>query len=234
MADDRSLTDEQSVRHDLSSVIGHLSSVTNPSPPRLIVIGLLGGVASGKSLVAKQFCSLGAKLLDGDRTGHEVLRLPEVEQAARRRWGDTIFGDDGRIDRKRLAKIVFAPPPSGPPELQYLEQLTHPLIGQRLAEQVDQLRVAGNVKAAVLDAPVMVKAGWHTLCDRIVFVDAPREVRLERARSRGWTDKDFAAREEAQESLEQKRQLADVVIDNSGSTELTQAQVERFWHSLVG
>ena len=198
------------------------------------VIGLLGGVASGKSLVAKQLCDLGAELLDGDRTGHEVLRMPEVEVAARQRWGDAIFEPDRRIDRKRLAKIVFAPPPSGPPELVYLEQLTHPRIGNLLAKRATELAAAGTIKAVVLDAPVMLKAGWHKLCDKILFVDAPREVRLERARSRGWSDKEFAAREEAQESLEQKRQVADVVIDNSGSRELTQAQVERFWHSLVG
>jgi dephospho-CoA kinase len=86
----------------------------------------------------------------------------------------------------------------------------------------------------VLDAPVMLEAGWHTLCNQIVFVDAPREVRLARAVARGWTETDFTAREAAQESLDVKRRHADAIIDNSGSAETTQAQVRRLWHSLPG
>ena len=85
---------------------------------------------------------------------------------------------------------------------------------------------------AVLDAPLLLEAGWDKLCDRLVFVEAPREVRLSRALGRGWSKEDFAAREEAQESLDSKRQRADVVVDNSGSPEHTQAQIERFWQSL--
>jgi dephospho-CoA kinase len=198
------------------------------------VVGILGGVASGKTFVTECLRDLGAAVLDGDKTGHEVLRLPEIEAQARQRWGDAIFDPEGRIHRRALAQIVFAPPPDGPRELHYLEQLTHPLIGQRLQEQIAALAVAGQIKACVLDAPVMLKAGWHKFCDIIVFVDAPRDVRLARARSRGWSQEDFAAREGAQESVDQKKQAADVVIDNSGSPESTRRQVERFWNSHLG
>ena len=104
------------------------------------ILGLLGGVASGKSLVARQLAELGAVVLDADRAGHEALRLPSVEEAARRRWGDAVFGPDGHIDRSRLAKIVFAPPPDGPKERKYLEKLTHPEIGRRLAAQAEALK----------------------------------------------------------------------------------------------
>ncbi len=197
------------------------------------IVGLLGGVASGKSLVARQLCELGAGLLDGDRAGHEVLRLPEIERQLRQNWGDAVFGADGRVNRKALGKIVFAPPPEGPRQLQCLEQLTHPEIGVRLRRQAEDLAREGR-KVAVLDAPVMLKAGWNKFCDRIVFVDAPREVRLARAVGRGWNQEDFAAREAAQESLEVKRAYTDTMIDNSGSAESTEAQVKQLWHSLVG
>jgi dephospho-CoA kinase len=197
------------------------------------IVGLLGGVASGKSLVARQLCELGAGLLDGDRAGHEVLQLPEIERQVRQNWGDAVFGAEGRVNRKALGKIVFAPPPEGPRQLQRLEQLTHPEIGVRLQRQAEDLAREGR-KVAVLDAPVMLKAGWDKFCDRIVFVDAPREVRLARAIGRGWNQEDFAAREAAQESLEVKRAHADTMIDNSGSPESTEAQVKRLWHSLVG
>jgi dephospho-CoA kinase len=197
------------------------------------IIGLLGGVASGKSLVARQLAELGAGVLDADGAGHAVLRLPQVEAAARRRWSEAVFGPDGRIDRARLARIVFAGPPEGPPERDYLEQLTHPEIGRLLRQQAEAMAAAGT-PAAVLDAPLLLEAGWDNLCGRLVFVDAPRQTRLERALARGWTKEDFAAREGAQESLDHKRMRADVTIDNSGLAERTQAQVERFWRALVG
>ena len=157
------------------------------------ILGLLGGVASGKSLVARQLAELGAVVLDADRAGHEALRLPRVEAAARRRWGDAVFGPDGHIDRSRLAKIVFAPPPDGPKERKYLEALTHPEIGRRLAAQAEALKAASTNRRtilifvphpylrrrspearkppplAVLDAALILEAGWDKLCDCLRF-----------------------------------------------------------------
>ncbi len=199
----------------------------------MLVIGLLGGVASGKSLVAKELERLGAGHLDADRAGHEVLRLPRVEAAARQRWGAGVFNTAGHIDRSQLARLVFAAPPNGPRERKYLEQLTHPEIGRLLEQQARQWTAEG-LPAAVLDAPLLLEAGWDKFCDTLVFVDAPREVRLGRALARGWTESEFSARENAQEPLDLKRKRADVVIDNATSFEQTREQVERFWQSLVG
>ena len=197
------------------------------------LIGILGGVAGGKSLVAGQLARLGAGLLDADRAGHEALRLPQIEAAVRRRWGDAVFGPDGHVDRSRLARIVFADPPDGPQERKHLEQLTHPEIGRLLSRQAEAMENSGTA-AAVLDAPLLLEAGWDKLCRKLVFVHAPRQTRLSRAVARGWSEEEFAAREEAQESLDFKRGRADVVVDNSGSPEQTQAQIERFWQSLFG
>jgi len=196
------------------------------------IIGLLGGVASGKSLVARQFARLGAGVLDADQTGHEVLRLPSIEAAVRHRWGEAVFGPDGRIDRARLARIVFAAGTEAPRERESLEQLTHPEIARRLRQQAETLAAAGTA-LAVLDAALLMETGWDTWCEKLVFVEAPREARLARAVARGWSKEDFAAREAAQESLDRKRASADVMIDNSGSPERTQAQVEQFWASLI-
>jgi dephospho-CoA kinase len=197
------------------------------------IIGITGGVASGKSMVAGLFGRLGAGVIDADQTGHEILRLPKVEEAARRRWGEAVFGSDGRIDRARLARIVFAPGPEAETERKYLEQLTHPEIAQSVLQQAEALAASG-VEIAVLDAALLLEAGWNRFCEKIVFVEASRESRLARAKSRGWSEEDFAAREGVQESLDHKRTRADVIIDNSGSPQRTQAQVERFWASLVG
>ena len=122
------------------------------------MIGIVGGVASGKSLVAEQLASVRAPVvLDADQAGHEVLRTAEVKQRRARRWGDGDFRR-GRPDRSRGSwrKIVFAPAPEGPRELKYLEQLTHPRIGQllRAADRRNWPRPA-DVPAVVLDAPLL-------------------------------------------------------------------------------
>jgi dephospho-CoA kinase len=197
------------------------------------IIGLLGGVASGKSYVAEQLRRLGAEVLDADRVGHEVLRLPEVKAAIRNHFGPQVFDSEGEVVRPTLAAIVFAPPPDGPRQLAVLEAITHPEIRRRLRAQTDEM-AARNVPAAVLDAPVMLKAGWAEICDALVFVDAPEEMRKNRTMARGWTAQQFAAREAAQEPVAEKRRLAEFVIDNSGSAEYTYGQIERLWHSLVG
>ncbi|HLA85393.1 MAG TPA: dephospho-CoA kinase [Thermoguttaceae bacterium] len=197
------------------------------------IIGLVGGVASGKSLVARQFETLGAGVLEADAGTYEVLKQPEVEAAIETRWGRRVFGADGRVDRAQLAKIVFAPSPDGPAERKYLEQLLHPRIGELVRRKAERLAEQG-CPAAVLDAPLLIEAGWDGWCDKIVFVDCPRELRESRAASRGWTQEEFAAREDAQESLDRKRSRADVIIDNAGSPASTQARIERIWHSLIG
>jgi dephospho-CoA kinase len=203
------------------------------SRQKISVIGLAGGIASGKSFVAQRFRQLGAAVLDADRVGHEVLREPEVEQAARDRWGAGIFDADGRIDRRRLAQIVFGPSPNAKHELEYLETMTHPRIADRIGKEIERLKQRGEVPAIILDAPVLFEAGWNGVCDKIVYVDAPLRVRTERAQARGWDLAEFTRREAAQESLDAKRELADLVIDNSGSPESTAAQIEQTWHVLA-
>ena len=197
------------------------------------VIGLLGGVASGKSLVARQLGSLGAEVLDADRAAHEVLRSTKIEEAIRDRWGQRVVGPDGRVDRRKLADIVFADPPEGPKRRRYLERLTHPEIGRRLRQESERFARDG-VEVVVLDAPLLIEAGWDRQCDKLVYVDAPRPVRLGRALARGWSEEEFSVREAAQESLNAKRRRADVIVDNSGTPQLTLAQIEMFWQSLVG
>lgn len=197
------------------------------------VIGLLGGVASGKSLVALQLAEMGAWILDADRAGHDALRLPEVRGAVVERWGRGILGQDGEVDRSSLAKVVFSPSLESVKERQFLEGLTHPRIEQLLRDET-KCAAASSCRAIVLDAPLLVEAGWHRFCDKLIFVDAPRQQRWERARQRGWTECELAAREGVQESLDLKRKLADVVIVNSGSPDETRSQLQRAWHYLLG
>ena len=146
----------------------------------MIVIGLVGGIASGKSLVAQQLVELGAGWLDADRAGHEVLELEDVKRAIRQRWGDEVFTADGRVSRPAVGRRIFGDSPQAVAERQFLEQLTHPRIGELMGRQAAALEEE-NKQALVLDAPLLMEAGWDRFCDKILFVDAPREVRLDRA-----------------------------------------------------
>jgi dephospho-CoA kinase len=198
------------------------------------ILGIAGGIASGKSLVTEQLQRRGAAVVSADQAAHQVLELEEVKQLARKRWGEAIFTPDGRIDRTALARIVFAQPPDGPRQREFLEQLTHPRIGAMLRKQLEELSADGGAAAIVLDVPLLFESGWNKICDKIFFVDAPRRLRESRAMARGWTAEEFARREAAQQPPETKRKLADVVIDNSTTREAAEAQVDAFWRSLVG
>ncbi|MEX1223037.1 MAG: dephospho-CoA kinase [Pirellulales bacterium] len=195
------------------------------------VIGIVGGVASGKSFVAGCLARLGARHLDADRTGHEVLREPEVKAQARHRWGETIFDSKGEIDRKKLAEIVFGDGISARRERIYLEQLVHPRIRQRLESEIEAAR-AEQRPAVVLDAALLLESDWSTLCDSILFVYAPEALRASRAAERGWTSTDWRRRESSQMPVAEKQAQSQAVIDNAGSAEETERQVRAYWDSL--
>jgi dephospho-CoA kinase len=198
----------------------------------MLVIGIVGGVASGKSFVAQQFRRLGAEIIHADQIAHEVLAETEVREALRRRWGPAVFDDQGNVDRAAVARLVFAPPPAGPVQRTFLEQVTHPRIRQKVRQRVDALTRRDTCPTVVLDIPLLLEAGWNEFCNTIVFVETAYELRQQRALQRGWSEADFAAREAAQKSLNEKRNRADWVIDNSGSPDQTFVQVQQIWRSL--
>ena len=190
------------------------------------VIGIIGGIGSGKSLVAAAFVERGGEVIAGDPLGHEALRQPDIRDRVAERWPHVI-GPDGAVDRKKLGAVVFA----DPAERRALETLVHPYIERRIAEEVAAAQADPAVTAVVLDAAILLEAGWDRHCDRVVFVDVPRETRLRRLREqRGWSEKEVQAREAAQWSLTEKQRRADVVLDNAGSPEDTARQVEQRLH----
>ncbi len=196
------------------------------------VIGLIGGMGSGKSRVADEFARRGAYVISGDALGHEGLRQPEVRGQVVARWGPDILGPDGEIDRRRVAAIVFV----RPDERKALESLLHPWIEKRVQEEIQNAEKVPSCRLIVLDAAVLLEAGWDGVCDRLVFVQAPEDVRRRRlAEQRGWSTKEVTARESAQLSLTEKASRAHDVLDNSGSLEQLATQVEallRRWNLL--
>ena len=191
-------------------------------------LGLVGGIGSGKSRVARLFAELGAVVLDADQIGHSVLRQKEVKDAIQNRYENHAFDTSGEIDRKKLAEIVFAPTEQGAKELAFLNELTHPRITDDFRKRLAAFD-AKPVELVVVDAPLLFESGWSTFTTKILFVDVPEEIRWQRCQKRGWNRKQFDARESAQWSVEKKRQLADHVIHNAGTEEELAEKVRQFW-----
>ena len=187
------------------------------------IIGIIGGIGSGKSTASTLFRQLGAAVIDADAIGHQTLLLPLVKEAVRERWGSAVFGTDGEIDRRKLAAVVFA----DENELAYLKSLTHPLIADEVHRQRTEYERSGT-QFCLLDAPLLLESGWDHLVDLIIFVSAPSDVRWDRVKSRGWSETEWRQRESAQFSVDEKSRRANVVFDNSGNAEQLRTQVEEF------
>lgn len=200
----------------------------------LKTIGLIGGVASGKSLVARMLAELGAGILDADRTGHEILATDaEIHAAIRQRWGESVFRDDGSIDRREIARRVFGADAAAHNERLFLEGLLHPRIRAKLVADRAQFASEGRA-AVVLDAPLLLEAGWANECSIILMIESSRETRLRRALRRGWSEAEFDRREAAQWPIEQKREHAHYSLSNDGTESSLRDAVATFWQTEIG
>jgi dephospho-CoA kinase len=200
---------------------------------RMKIIGLVGGVASGKSRVGQMLAEHGARLLDADRIGHEVVAQDaRVRFQLLERWGGAILAGDGSIDRAAIAGRVFGDSAQAAAERDFLENVLHPEIRRRVDEELRWM-AANGIQAVVVDAPLLLEAGWGPMCDVVLMVDASRPTRLARALKRGWTEAHFDEREAAQWPMVKKREAADVVINNDGSEEELRRSVNDFWNEFV-
>ena len=194
----------------------------------MILLGITGTIAAGKSTVTRMLRQRGVPCFDADSSGHEALDLPEVKRALLRIFGAEIFQapiagditdspslDLPAVDRKQLAKAVFA---SHDPDRsrRRLEEIVHPVI---LADfhRFRQAQEQAGVPLAVLDAPLLFETGWNRLCDVVLCVDADEEIRAARAKNRHWSREEFLRREKSQWPAARKRQAADFVLDNNFS-----------------
>jgi dephospho-CoA kinase len=192
------------------------------------LIGLTGGIASGKSTVVQMLRELGARVLDADVIAREVVEpgTPALAEIAARFPG--VLTPDGRLDRARLGERIFA----HPEERRALNAIIHPRIGAAFLEKTEALREAGATEL-VYDAPLLIENRLHEGMDAVIVVWVPREAQLARLMARdGLARTQAEARLAAQLPLDEKRRFATHVVDNSGTREQTRAQVGRIWASL--
>ncbi|MDG2020796.1 MAG: dephospho-CoA kinase [Phycisphaerales bacterium] len=192
------------------------------------VIGLVGGIGSGKSAVAAILQDLGCAVSDSDRDSRSALESPEVLQAIREWWGPGVITEDGTPDRSAIAAHIFG----NSDDRARLEALIHPKV--HAAREHAFSAASPGTRALVIDAPLLFEAEIDGLCDAVVFVDTPEEIRLERVRSnRGWDESEWSRRESAQMSIEEKRARATMAIDNSVEIEFLRPRVEAVLNALA-
>ncbi|MEI8379251.1 MAG: dephospho-CoA kinase [Planctomycetota bacterium] len=186
-----------------------------PSPPHVPVIGVIGGIGSGKSAVTRWVAEHANVLrIDADQMGHVALRMENVKQSLRRRFGNDILDESGEIRRGVLAQRVFGDSEDQKTARRDLEQIVHPAIEQQIVDAIAE-GVKQGCEGVLLDAAVLLEAGWRRRCDAVVFVDAPDDVRERRVAARnGWSLAELQRREASQLALADKRQQSDIVISN--------------------
>jgi len=193
------------------------------------VIGLTGGIGSGKSTVAKLLVELGARHIDADKVAHEVFQ-PDTEgwHALVDAYGKDIVAPTGEIDRKKLGAIVF----NNPEALERLNGIIHPQAYKLVKTQLDKLRKEG-VKIVVLEVILLVEAGWNHLADEIWVTVASEDTVVRRLKeSRGLNRDEVLARIHSQTSNEERIKHADVVIYNDGEPEELKAKVRELWDKI--
>ncbi|MGX5209075.1 dephospho-CoA kinase [Streptomyces violaceus] len=194
----------------------------------MLKVGLTGGIGAGKSEVSRLLVACGAVLIDADRIAREVVApgtpgLAAVVEA----FGEQVLARDGSLDRPKLGSIVFA----DAARLATLNSIVHPLVGARSRELEE---AAAEDAVVVHDVPLLTENGLAPLYDLVIVVDATPETQLDRlVRLRGMTEEDAHARMAAQATREQRREIADVVIDNDVPLEELERRVKEVWAELA-
>jgi len=201
------------------------------APRRFLLVGLTGGIATGKSTVSEILRQLGGEIIDADRLARDVV---EPEQPAWKQivaeFGGGVVTAEGALDRKKLGAIVFA----DPERRKRLEAITHPAIRARFQARLDELAAQGFAGIVVFDAPVMIESGTYKNMDRLVVVVTDDATQAARLQERDGTDEAEGRRKIAsQMPLAEKAKLADYVIDNSGDRAATAAEVRRVFAALM-
>ncbi|MEN6308219.1 MAG: dephospho-CoA kinase [Anaerohalosphaeraceae bacterium] len=194
------------------------------------VIGILGGIGSGKSSVATAFGRLGCAIIDADKMALEMLVDDGVVRQIRDIFGPDVVLPTGEIDRKKLASRVF----SDPELLKTLNGIIHPQVLKQTENLLATYQADDTIPAIVLDVPLLMEAGWHTRCDVLVFVDSDLAMREKRVHNKGRFGSDqIKKRENFQISLDKKRESAQYIVKNNSDLSDLADQVARIYSAVL-
>ena len=207
-------------------------STTRSSLARIPLVGIVGGVGAGKSSVVRNVKSLRLHFIDADRIGHEQLAVAEIKEQIVKVFGTQVLDSSGSIIRPNLAAKVFGDSPENQQRRQQLNSIVHPAIRSEIRRQINA--APQDVDAIILDAALLLEAGWADECDAVIFIDTSLEQRQKRvAETRGWSVEELQRREASQLSLEEKRRRSNFCVDNSGKISVAAHQMEQALMKII-
>lgn len=195
------------------------------------IVGLVGGIGSGKSEAASILSSMGAEVIDADKVGHAIY-APGTPgfRAVVETFGPEVVGPDGHVDRKMLGALVFA----DPAELRRLNAVVHPLIRREIELRIAAARERATSPLVVVEAAILLEAGWQSLVDEVWVVTAsPETVRARLAQSRGLSADEVAARVARQMSDRERRAAADEIVENDGDVDDLRGRLQALWAGTI-
>ena len=194
------------------------------------IVGLAGGIGSGKSFVARLFGEMGCRVIDSDALAGKAYQDPRVREALREWWGPEVIAADGRVNRSAIARRIFG----NPEDRARLQALIHPIVDAARQRELESAASDPAVLAFVWDSPLLFETQLNRACDAIVFVDAPAQERIERVgQTRGWAADEWARRENLQWPLDKKRELSDYVVNNTADAAQVRDQVRELFPRIL-
>jgi len=195
-----------------------------------IIVGIIGGIGSGKSTVAAEFSKLGCAVINADALVHEFLDERPVLQRIAKALGTSPFNESSPLNRRKIARLVFG----NPDNLAKLNSILHPRVLEKTEKLINKYRRIEEIPAIFLDMPLLIEVGWAERCDRIIFVECPQKLRYQRIQEKfGLSVKDIKMREIFQISLDKKLFRADTTINNNSDYSALVRQVIEIFSDIV-
>ncbi len=187
------------------------------------VIGIVGGIGSGKSTVAREFLRQGCGMVNADEINHKVLQRKEIVDVLVSWWGGEILDSTGHIDRHAVSKIAI----NEPKQLKRLTDLVHPIILDLQVKLIEKLKKDENIKAIVLDVPLLIEIEWQGKCDYLVYIEVSDAIRHDRlAKERGWSEEKIKNLENLQISLDIKAEMSDYIVHSNSCISNLASQID--------
>jgi dephospho-CoA kinase len=194
------------------------------------IIGIVGGIGSGKSTVAAILGEMGFAVIDADEIAHKITEKKIIKKELQKKFGVDIIDKKGKIDRRKMAEVAFV----SRKKAAQLNRIIHPPVLAKIEQLIKEYTRKPKVKAIVLDIPLLAEIGWINRCDKVIFVSCSRKSRLQRGKKKGiFNEKKIKNFEKFQFSIDRKRKIADNIIENNGNITNLRKQIARIFPKII-